>query len=706
MGASEQLDDVLDDWEEVLRGDPNADLDEFIRAHVRSLANVPIEKFREKAAALATIDRQLQEMQGNAFKTTGAVRSQYSNDLFGKLRCGYEPIEGYRLVERLGEGGFGQVWKATDSQGFSVAIKFVDLRGHLGEKELRSLSVIKDVRHPHLLAIFGTRRLGNILAIAMELADRSLQDRFEEARKEGFNGIPQSELLRYMAEAAEALDFLNDPGSAGRDRIQHCDIKPANLLLSGNSVKVADYGLALSLKYNVTPSSGSTPAFAAPEFFSGDATSRSDQYSLAVTYCYLRSGQLPFEGDPTKFVPTSAKRNLDLSRLADDERTVVARALSLKPKDRWASSSEFVQALVGTSAPDLKVGELPSRRTLGYLSKCLAALVFTCLLVGLLRWAVFNGPRNSAVEVPEESGLVESTLVHSRDNRLETLVAEFPLSFIRYNVDSVPGEFPGQGRSYSIWASINSEQYEVFADLLEGALTPLAKAHDQGVLGLPAETAWDKSGIIEYGVTSPESLTNAIHSAVGYSLRARPAPQGCVVLVGQQFNHMKWGKQDATSLRKFGGGESTLNVKWFWISESAAVPLYVAFRRAREIECRLMRGSEMLLLLRPERDSHGRLEPTALPGGPCGRVYGTGTGGGNLNIDAARLDVEQALRSRSGNKPDLTKKELLNAERVLLFMPGFLEEGDFVGQVKVTDLPAELIGNSVDGLSVRVELPK
>ncbi|MGZ0173619.1 MAG: serine/threonine-protein kinase, partial [Planctomycetales bacterium] len=261
------------------------------------------------------------------------------------LQPGYEPIEGYKLVERLGAGGFGEVWKATDAQGFSVAIKFVQLGGKFGDKELRSLDVIKDVRHPHLLTIFGTRQLDGVLVIAMELADRTLLARQAEAVKEGYDGIPRDELLEYMAEAAKGIDFLNDPGSSSRPRIQHRDIKPHNLLLSGNSVKIADYGLAQALTFNVADSTGSTPAYAAPEFFEGNTTSRSDQYSLAISYCFLRSGRVPFQGSVVELM--EAHRNLepDLSMLPPEERPAVARALSKKSKDRWSSCTAFVDAL-------------------------------------------------------------------------------------------------------------------------------------------------------------------------------------------------------------------------------------------------------------------------------------------------------------------------------------------------------------------------
>src|SRR5262249_39255279 len=137
----------------------------------------------------------------------------------------------------------------------------------------------------------------------------TLWQRWREAANQGLPGIPTAEVHGYLHEAAKGLDFLNDrqhssgsgPATGAATEkvvgIQHKDIKPENLMLVGGTVKVADFGLAKLLEHTVTNVSGGlTPAYAAPEFFQGKATRWSDQYCLAVTYCKLRGGRLPFEG--------------------------------------------------------------------------------------------------------------------------------------------------------------------------------------------------------------------------------------------------------------------------------------------------------------------------------------------------------------------------------------------------------------------------
>ncbi len=344
MKPDSKIESLLDEWENWLEQYPNASLGEFVTDHCAWVSESVVDEFREKAGRLVSIDQKLFAVQ-NADniavdrETTKGLRIQ-------DLQSGTAPIPGYTLISRLGVGGFGEVWKAVGPGGFHVALKFVPLNERVGRIELRALDVIRDIRHANLLSHFGTWTTENLLIIATELADKTLLDRLQESQVNGNEGIPPVELLRYMEDAARGIDFLNEPLTAGRIQVQHRDIKPQNLLLSGGSVKIGDFGLARSLESDATGHTGSlTMAYAAPECFDGTTSYRSDQYSLAISYCYLRGGRLPFVGTQFEVIDGHRCKTPDLSMLPECERVAVARALSKQPKDRWQNSTTFIQSL-------------------------------------------------------------------------------------------------------------------------------------------------------------------------------------------------------------------------------------------------------------------------------------------------------------------------------------------------------------------------
>lgn len=275
-------------------------------------------------------------------------------------------IGDYHLTRRLGSGGCGEVWQATAPGGLPKAIKILHGRfdGKQAETELRSLEKMRSVRHPFLLSIERIEIVDGRLIIVTELAENSLKDRFEELQEQGKSGIPRKELLGYLRDAADALDFLCE-----QHGLQHLDVKPANLLRQGNRIKVADFGVVRELDgIGDSPASGFTPLFASPELIRGRPCRNSDQYALAVVYQTLLTGQPPFAGISAAQVVARHLNNLpDISSLPAADQPAIARALSVRPADRFDSCRQFVDALCaqpdGTTHVD-SVGSSPLRQSL------------------------------------------------------------------------------------------------------------------------------------------------------------------------------------------------------------------------------------------------------------------------------------------------------------------------------------------------------
>ena len=208
-----------------------------------------------------------------------------------RLAPGEEPIPVYKLVGKIGS----VVWNATRADGALVAIKAVGIDGEKGEGELRTFPLMQPLAHPRLVALHQIAEIKDRVLVVMELCDGGLDGVLAKYREQQQPGIPRDELLGYMTEAAEGLDFLNARhhkiGELENAGVEHCDIRPDNILLKDGHLKLADFGLATAYTEEPGKHPG-IPSFASPpEMGKGELYSTSDQYSLAVVYCYLRNGE-------------------------------------------------------------------------------------------------------------------------------------------------------------------------------------------------------------------------------------------------------------------------------------------------------------------------------------------------------------------------------------------------------------------------------
>src|SRR5262249_23766210 len=264
-----------------------------------------------------------------------------------------------------------EVWHATAPGNVPAALKIINLTSDQGYKEFRAIRLVKHIHHPNLVPttgfwlkdeegkLFDEERGGDALSlrshasellIAMGLGDQNLFDRLQECQKESKPGIPAEELLDYLEPAAKAIDFLNQSShdlGTGSSGIQHCDIKPQNILIVGGSAQVCDFGLARVLQdVRVTTAVGSA-AYMAPEVLrDGKPSPTTDQYSLALSYVELRTGALPLPtSGPAAVIQAHMTGKLELSQLTSEEQKVIRRATAVDPARRYPTALEMVRSL-------------------------------------------------------------------------------------------------------------------------------------------------------------------------------------------------------------------------------------------------------------------------------------------------------------------------------------------------------------------------
>lgn len=279
-----------------------------------------------------------------------------ANQIF-RGRGGDLLLDSYVLLERLGEGGVGQVFKARHIRmGRIVAVKIIRRerlrKANAVRRFHREVCAAARLDHPNVVHAYDAGRVGDRHYFVMEHVEGADFDRLIER----CGPLSAAEACECIRQAARGLGHAHDKG------LIHRDVKPQNLMLTtGSRVKVLDLGLsrntepALDAHSQLTRDGAvlGTVDFLAPEQAADPsaADARADLYGLGCTFYFLLTGRVPFPGGSTvdKLLRHQSREPEPLEQvclgISTEVATVVRKLMAKRPEDRYQSASELLTAL-------------------------------------------------------------------------------------------------------------------------------------------------------------------------------------------------------------------------------------------------------------------------------------------------------------------------------------------------------------------------
>jgi serine/threonine protein kinase len=253
---------------------------------------------------------------------------------------------GLQYLSRESYSSLMEVWKARTPDGRLRQVKILkglSQQRSLTDQEMEKIAFLKHLKHPRLAPIEDVQFDEGRVLIIGNLPEMTLFDRWKLLLTQGKPGIDRKELLQYLAIITESLEYLSRHA-----QLYHLFLNPHSLYYFSGRLRVADYSL---------PQLAWLPAgqtlnqiglrYAAPELYENAYHQNSDQYSLALIYAEMLTGQLPVHGNTlNQWREQRRAMKFDLKLLPAHEHEVIYKALEYEPSRRYASSSSFLENLI------------------------------------------------------------------------------------------------------------------------------------------------------------------------------------------------------------------------------------------------------------------------------------------------------------------------------------------------------------------------
>ncbi len=267
-----------------------------------------------------------------------------------------QTISHYKILEKLGEGGMGVVYKAQDLKlDRLVALKFLPPRFSASDQDkarfIQEAKAAAALNHPNICTIHGIEEYDDQLFIVMEYVDGvTLRRKLIPVGAIHESPLPVNDAITYALQIGDALQEAHSKG------VTHRDIKLENIMVNTkNQIKVMDFGLAKikgALKLTKTSSTVGTIAYMSPEQIQGvEADARSDLFSFGIVLYEMLTGRLPFRGEHEAALMYSIVNEEPQSvlkfrpELSPEFVHFFARALEKDPQDRFQSAADMVSEL-------------------------------------------------------------------------------------------------------------------------------------------------------------------------------------------------------------------------------------------------------------------------------------------------------------------------------------------------------------------------